>query len=57
MAVKLDSQYFKDEEGQLLLGDTSWVTCSDEDPYRIRGTEGQGIVVTEKNPSGEKGQR
>ena len=57
MAIKFDQQYTIDEDGQLLLGDASWVNCSDSDPYRVRGTEGQRYVVIEKSPSTEKEQR
>jgi len=57
MAIKFDQQYFIDEDGQLLLGDTSWVNCSDSDPHRVRGSEGQRYVAIEKSPAIEKEQR
>jgi len=56
MAIKVDQQYSVDENGQLLLGDVSWVNCSDEDPYRVRGTEGQRYVTIEKSSATEKEQ-
>jgi len=55
MAIKTDQQYFIDEDGQLLLGDLSWINCSDDDPDRSPGTEGQRFVVIEKSPLTEKG--
>lgn len=57
MAIKFDQQYSIDEDGQLLLGDASWVNCSDEDPRRVRGTEGQRYVAIEKDPAIGKEQR
>ena len=57
MAIKFDQSYSIDEDGQRLLGDASWVNCSDDDPYRVRGTEGQRYVGIEKSPPIEKEQR
>jgi len=57
MAIKFDQQYSIDEDGQLLLGDASWVNCSDEDPRLVRGTEGQRYVAIEKDPAIGKEQR
>ena len=57
MAIKIDQQHFIDENGQLLLGDTSWVNCSDDDPHRALGSEGQRFVVIDKKSPTKKEQR
>jgi hypothetical protein len=35
MALKLDWQYWRDEDGNIVLGDLSFVTCAPDDPHRM----------------------
>ena len=47
MAVKMDPAYVINEDGSLTLLEVSIVTCADDDPHRLRDSEGHTVTVTE----------
>lgn len=50
MALKFSYQYWFDEKGEIQFGDSSFVTCADDDPYRLSDER----IVIEKSPETEK---
>ena len=43
MALKLDVQWWRDADGNLVVGDTSIVTCSDDDPHRLQTASNKDV--------------